>query len=74
MQVRECECGAEIMMLTHVRTGNRGPITVKTFPDGNIARVGEDQYRIISAGESYEGDRHKSHFVDCPRRKKFGGR
>lgn len=60
-------CGTSVTMCFHVTTGKRAPIDTEPSEDGNVQRVGEDRYRIITAKAPADPDapRFKSHFATC---------
>ena len=64
----ECRsCGAAIYFVRTQATGALIPVNVTPDPKGNIVIV-NDKAKILTGGmfEQAEGDRYKSHFVDCP--------
>lgn len=60
-----CDCGTQFIFRDHITSGRRGPINVKEDPNGNIAILDDGRYRIILAGEDYDGPRYLNHFSDC---------
>jgi hypothetical protein len=76
MRVATCQkCQAEIVMASHIRTGNLAPIEVKPSDDGNILITG-DTYEIVPKDERHKvKDRgfvlRKNHFATCPFARSF---
>lgn len=66
-------CYAEVLWLANERTGKKNPIDAKPNPQGNIERVGENQYRILTKKQLEMGqglfgepvERYMSHFATC---------
>lgn len=75
MQDAHCKaCGAALVWLRHVRTGQIAPIETTPSTDGNLVREGKGQYRILPKAEraTHVGPRYKNHFATCPEAARFG--
>jgi hypothetical protein len=66
-------CGAEIVWLRNVRTGNIAPITNYTVSEGygNIERCDDKHYRIVPPSARVGKVLRINHFADCPDAGKF---
>jgi hypothetical protein len=78
-----CTCGVRCVMVPHQTTGKLAPITIATYPDGNVVvnlasvNGGHGTYRIAGTEERAR-DPHRprslNHFASCPNASDFGGR
>ena len=74
-----CSCGESCVMVPSASTGKLAPITLATYPDGNIAidllsvNGGHGTYRIVSTAEREANPvpRPMSHWATCPDADRF---
>lgn len=77
-----CDCGEGCVMVPHVQSGKLAPITIATYPDGNIevdllsVNGGHGTYRVVPERERLANPKPRllNHFTNCPLREQFGGR
>ena len=70
-------CGEAIVYLRSETTGKLAPITLATYPNGNIAELPGNQYRTFgrdrAAAQRADGrELRLNHFVNCPHASRFG--